>query len=211
MLRNARVPRSDGGQAGGSGFREHLLLFGRFLRHPRTVGAIAPSSRVLARRMLKGLDFAGPVRIVELGSGTGAFTAEIVRQLGPAGRFLTLDLEPAFVSQIRARWPGVECVCASAESLEELVRDRDLAPVDHIVSGLPFASLPVEMSAHILTGISRTLRPGGTFTTFQYVHAYLLPAARLFRQQTCDTLGEIASRGLVFRNVPPAFVLTWQK
>ena len=40
----------------GSGLREHLLLFGRFLRSPREVGAIAPSSRVLARAMVAGLN-----------------------------------------------------------------------------------------------------------------------------------------------------------
>lgn len=194
----------------GPSLREHLLLFGRFLRHPRTVGAIAPSSRALARRMLEGLDLSGPVKVIELGSGTGSFTAEIVRRLGPASRFLAIDLEPAFVSQIRARWPTVECVCASAETLEELARDRDLVPIDHIVSGLPFASLPIETTARVLTAINRTLRPGGTFTTFQYLHAYLLPAAGAFRHQATTALGAPPSKGFVLRNIPPAFVLTWR-
>ena len=40
----------------GPGVRDHLLLFGRFLRSPRTVGAVAPSSPMLARRMVEALD-----------------------------------------------------------------------------------------------------------------------------------------------------------
>jgi phospholipid N-methyltransferase len=204
------VPDPYPHQPAGSGFREHKLLFGRFLRNPRTVGAIAPSSRILARRMLRGVDLSGPVKIVELGSGTGSFTAEIVRRLGSSARFLAIELEPAFVTEVKARWPAIECVCASAETLDQLVRDRNLAPIDYIVSGLPFASLPAGMTAAILSGIRNTLRSGGTFTTFQYVHAYLLPAAGAFRRQATAALGSPPSVGLVVRNLPPAFVLTWR-
>jgi phospholipid N-methyltransferase len=161
--------------------------------------------------MLRGVDFSGPVRIVELGSGTGSFTGEIVRRLGPAARFLAVELEPAFVGQVLARWPAVDCVCASAEALDQLLRDRSLAPVDYIVSGLPFASLPATMTERILSAIRDTLRPGGTFTTFQYVHAYLLPAAGAFRRRASEVLGSPPSRGFVVRNVPPAFVLSWRR
>ena len=44
--------------------------------------------------------------------------------------------------QIQRRWPHVECVCASAERLDVLATERDMFPLDHIVSGLPFVSCP---------------------------------------------------------------------
>jgi phospholipid N-methyltransferase len=191
--------------------REHLLMFERFLRSPRTVGAIAPSSRVLARRVVHALDLKGPVRVVELGPGTGAFTGAIAERLDPAGRLLAVDVEPAFVESVRSQWPAIECVCASAEQLETLTTDRGLMPVDHIVSGLPFASLPGATTSRILAGIERSLGLGGTFTTFQYVHAYPLPAAVAFRRQTTERLGGPPSATLVFWNLPPALVLTWRK
>src|SRR6187399_3728628 len=99
----------------GTSLREHALLFSRFLRSPRTVGAVTASSRALAEAMVDGLDLEKPGCIVELGPGTGAFTSAIVERLGPETRFLALDIEPAFVERINARWPAVECVCASAE------------------------------------------------------------------------------------------------
>ncbi len=194
-----------------SGWSEHLLFLGKFLRSPRTVGAIAPSSRHLAREMVADLDFARPVRIVELGPGTGAFTREIVERLGSEGRYLAIDIDEAFVARIRGRWPRIDCVCAPAETLPALAADRQLAPVDHIISGLPFASLPGATSQRILDAIAGTLRIGGTFTTFQYVHAYGLPPAVAFRRDIRARLGTAPSSSLVVRNLPPAYVLTWRR
>ena len=194
-----------------SGWSEHLLFLGRFLRNPRTVGAVAPSSRHLARAMVGGLDLARPVRIVELGPGTGAFTREIVERLGPDGRYLAIDIDATFVARIQRRWPQLDCVCAPAETLRALATDRQMAPVDHIVSGLPFASLPGATSRRILEAIAGTLRVGGTFTTFQYVHAYRLPPAVAFRREIRELLGTEPSSSLVVRNFPPAYVLTWRR
>jgi phospholipid N-methyltransferase len=187
------------------------MVFSRFLRSPRTVGALSASSQALARAIVDAIDLDGPVRVVELGPGTGALTGPILERLGPDGRLLAIDIEPEFVKQVSRRWPQVECVCASAEELEHLVSDRDLSPVDHIISGLPFASLPVEMTNRILAAIEASLRSGGTFTTFQYVYAYALPAAIAFRRGMSGRMGARPSRRLVVRNLPPAWVLTWTK
>lgn len=194
-----------------TGPRAHLLLFTRFLRNPNSVGAIAPSSRTLARHMVAGLDLSGPVHVVELGPGTGAFTRAIVERLGPGGRFLAIEVEPKFVKRVQHQWPNVECVCASAAALPVLAAERGLLPVDHVISGLPFASLPRLVTEDVLDGIERALRPGGTFTTFQYLHAYRLASAGLFRRQMAARLGPPVVRRLIFRNLPPAFVLRWRR
>ncbi len=186
----------------GTGFREHLLFVGRFLRSPTTVGAVAPSSRTMARMMVAGLPADRPVTVVELGPGTGPFTNAIVERVVRESRILAIDLEQLFVDRLRIRWPSVDCVCGSAADLERLVTERHLAPVDHIISGLPFASLPVDMTGRILTGIERTLRPGGTFSTFQYVHGYRMRPARLFRQRMSERMGGPPERRLVVRNLP---------
>jgi phospholipid N-methyltransferase len=195
----------------GTGLREHALVFSRFLRSPRTVGALTASSRALAAAMVKGLDLARAGRVVELGAGTGALTGAIVDRLGPETDFLAVDIEPAFIEQIQKRWPAVQCVCASAERLDTLVADRGMSPVDHIVSGLPFVSLPPAMTRQILASIAKVLGPNGTFTTFQYLHAYRLPSASAFRRRMSAQLGGPPEVRLVMRNVPPALVLTWRQ
>jgi len=195
----------------GTGLREHVLVFSRFLRSPRTVGALTASSRALAAAMVSDLDLARACRVVELGPGTGALTGAIVDRLGPGTVFLAVDIEPAFVDAIQKRWPTVQCVCASAERLEALVADRGMYPVDHIVSGLPFVSLPPAMTLQILANVAQVLRPNGTFTTFQYLHAYQLPSAVGFRRRMSALLGGGPNVRLVVRNVPPALVLTWRQ
>lgn len=194
-----------------TGSRGRLLLLGRFLVNPRTVGAIAPSSAALANRTVAALARDPHARVVELGPGTGAFTGALVERLGPDARILALDIEPAFVDTIRRQWPSVDCVCASAATLPTIAAERDFLPADHVISGLPFASLPGPLTLEILDGIQRTLKPGGTFTTFQYVYSYILPPAIAFRRAMTQRMGAPPTRELVLRNLPPAFVLRWRK
>lgn len=196
---------------GGSGLREHLLFLGRFLRSPRTIGSIAPSSRALAAAMVRSLACGHAGRVVELGPGTGAFTAALVACLGPSSRLLAIDREAAFIERLRRQWPVADFVCASAADLPALAAERNFLPIDHIVSGLPFASLPGDVTKRILDGIQQSLRPNGTFTTFQYVQAYGLPPAVAFRRDINARLGGQPTRALVMWNIPPAYVLTWQK
>jgi phospholipid N-methyltransferase len=194
-----------------TGLREHMLMASRFLRNPRTVGAVSASSRALAEAMVAGIPTDRPVTVVELGPGTGAFTGAIVERIAPGSKFLAIDLEPTFVERIRRRWPAVDCVCASAIDLEKLVNERRMNPVDHVVSGLPFASIPVAMTRAILDGIEHTLRPGGSFTTFQYVHGYFMPPGRTFRREMSERMHAAPRRQLVLKNFPFAFTLTWTR
>jgi phospholipid N-methyltransferase len=194
-----------------SRWRDHALILGHFLRHPGTVGTVAPSSARLARQMVHALDPRQPQTVVELGPGTGAFTEAIVPRLGPAGRFLAVEVEPAFVEQLHLRFPAIDVACASAERLRELTQQRGLGQVDHIVSGLPFASLPSATSRGVLDAIQQVLRPGGTFTTFQYVHSYVVPRAVAFRRDVTNRMGSGPAKSLVVWNIPPAFVLSWRR
>jgi phosphatidylethanolamine/phosphatidyl-N-methylethanolamine N-methyltransferase len=190
---------------------DHLLFLGRFVRSPRTIGAIAPSSRWLARRMLSGLAFDADSRVAELGPGTGAVTAELAGRLPSGARAIAVDIDRGFVDRLNGRWQGVECVCDRAERLAALGEARGLLPFDHIVSGLPFASLPPATTELVLDAIHGTLREGGTFTTFQYVHAYRFGSAEAFRRAMTRRMGAAPSRWLVLGNVPPALVLRWRR
>jgi phosphatidylethanolamine/phosphatidyl-N-methylethanolamine N-methyltransferase len=192
-------------------WQDHWLFLTHFRKSPRTVGAIAPSSRALARAMLDGLALEPGDRVVELGPGTGAVTGEIARRLPAGAACLAIDVDPVFTERVGARWPGITSVCDRAERLMEIAHARGLLPVDHIVSGLPFASLPVSGARAIVEGIVASLRAGGTFTTFQYLHAYGFPSAVTVRQTLTREMGSSPARTLVLGNLPPALVLRWRK
>ena len=64
-------------------------------------------------------DFAGlPLdgRVLDVGCGPGALTAELARRAGP-GRVTAVDPSEEFVAALRGRHPGVEVVRAPAEDL----------------------------------------------------------------------------------------------
>lgn len=183
----------------------------RFVRDPRSVGAVAPSSRFLASKMVAGIHFTPGVRIVEFGPGTGPFTEAILDRLPEDGHYLGIERDPTFAAHLRARFPGAEVLEDSVENLVPLLTERDLLPVDHIVSGLPFASLPREVTSAVLEGTAQVLRGGGTFTTFQYVHSFPLPSAVRFRRRMAALFGPLSARRVEVRNLPPALVFSWRK
>jgi len=195
----------------GTGLREHLHMASRFLRNPRTIGAVSPSSAAMARMMVEQIPADRHVNVVELGPGTGSFTNAIAKRVARGSRVLAIDLEPSFIERVRRRWPSVEAVCGSAVDLETLLKDRRIAQVDHYISGLPFATLRKDEITRILDGIQRSLKPGGTFTTFQYLHGYALPWGRFFRRDMTRRMGGPPQRTLVLKNFPPSFIFNWTK
>lgn len=190
---------------------DYLLFLGKFLRNPRNVGSVMPSSQALAREMARAVPVDPAAVVVELGPGTGALTRQVINVLAPGERFLAIDIDAEFCENLRAQWPHIDFQCGSAADLPAMLDARGWRGVNHVLSGLPFASLPAAISRSILAAVAQALVPGGTFTTFQYVHAYATPPAVKFRKQMSADFGPVRSRQLVVRNFPPAFVLTWKK
>ncbi|MEJ2094502.1 MAG: rRNA adenine N-6-methyltransferase family protein, partial [Gammaproteobacteria bacterium] len=66
---------------------ESLKFLIEFIRKPTQVGAISPSSKWLARKMVKNNNIKEADTIVELGPGTGVFTSEIICKAHPLSTF----------------------------------------------------------------------------------------------------------------------------
>lgn len=179
----------------------NLLFLTEYIKSIRTVGAVAPSSRFLARKMVAGVDFTRAKVIVEYGPGTGIFTAEIVKRMELGTKLLVIETNPAFCKVLEAKYKGikgVEIINASAEHVDALRKERALPAPDYIISGLPFTALPPEVSKSILGATAKLLGKKGEFITFQYT----LLKRGLFEKHFSSIK---VSREL--RNVPPAYVL----
>jgi phospholipid N-methyltransferase len=188
---------------------EALKFLAAFLRDPTTIGAVAPSSRWLAARMVEGMELDGARLAVELGPGTGAFTGAILDRLGPQARYLALELNPEFatrISRLAARRPGARVINDSAERLSDHVAALGEAHADSVISGLPWANFPESLQRAILDAVERSLRPGGRFATFAYIHAMWVPKARHFRRLLGTYFRDVQTTPIVWRNLPPAFV-----
>lgn len=185
----------------------------KFLREPRSVASVWPSSRSLCRAMLDGLSVAPGEAIVELGPGTGAFTRGIESRLArvPAAGYLGVDRDAEFVAHLRRLYPQREFVQADAFALPELLQDRPHLRVRAVVSGLPLVSMPKAKVEHLLGFIDEVLVPGGEFRTFSYVHTMATRASWWLRGVMRRRFAHFAVHGPVWRNVPPALVFAARK
>ena len=186
--------------------KESLLFFFNFIRHPKSTGAVFPSSRRLAEVMVEdaGLDTAATV--VELGPGTGAFTGAIAERLGDQDNYLGLELREKFVSIVQEKYPHLRVVNDSAEKIVENLRKIDREKAEAIISGLPWATFDADLQKRIMKSVTAALAPGGTFSTFTYLHARRLPAGKRFRALLDDNFSDVQTSKTVWLNLPPSFV-----
>jgi phospholipid N-methyltransferase len=186
-------------------------FLGHFLRRPSETGAIAPSSRALARLITSEADLPGARVVVELGPGTGVFTESIARQLPDGARFFALELNPQFAAMTHRRCPDVKVFCDSAVRAREYLELEGMAHCDRIICGLPWAAFGEQLQDDLLDTIVDVLSPDGRFLTFAYLQGLLLPAGRRFRSKLRSRFARVTTTRTVWRNLPPAFVYCARK
>jgi phospholipid N-methyltransferase len=184
---------------------DYWHFFVGFLRRPRSVGAVAPSSPHLSEVILEDCDLRAARVVVELGAGTGAITSVIRDRIGPHTNFLALEIDEQHVRRLRDRFPDVQVCNESAEYLCDCLARRGLAAADCIICGLPWASMTRSTQSRIMEEILAALKPGGQFCGFGYVHASWHPSARAFRRTLRSHFPRVRISSIVWRNLPPAF------
>ena len=149
------------------------IFLSQVLSNFGTVGAIAPSSPLLAKAIVRPLQDRPkrPISVLEAGAGTGAFTARILKSLSPGDRLDIYESNPRFCrylsrflhgQDLQAR--GVRCILHNAD-IRQLSRAQ---PYDFIVCGLPFNSFDVRTVDEILEILMNHLSDSGVFAYFEY-------------------------------------------
>ena len=190
---------------------EHARFVASFLRHPFSTGALVPSSRWLARHMIEGMRLPRAKTVVEVGPGTGSFTKAIAQEVPPDALFLAVELNPDFANGLSSKFPNVRVINDSAEHLAKHLANHGRWSADAILSSLPWASFPPDLQGRLMDAIAGALAPGGRFSTYAYVHAAWLPAARRFREMLDGHFRSVHTTGVVWWNLPPAVVYRCEK
>lgn len=181
-----------------------FLFWRRYLRRPLGIGAIAPSSRSLARAMVVALAPAPGETVVELGPGTGVFTRALLEAGVDRETLLLVEFDSEFARHLRTILPGVEVIEADARKLPDILHRRGLSGTPKLLSGLPLRSMPDPIRNDIGRAMTAALLPGGNLVQFTYFAAPPLPedaAAGL----------DVERLGFIWRNLPPAFVWRYTK
>lgn len=194
----ARRERAFSGRADGD---PRWQFFRGFLRHPKMVGSIIPSSDVLIEKMLEPVDWAACKLFVEYGPGVGTFTQQVLDRMAPDATLLTIDTNPDFTAFLARKFRDnrLMAITGSAAQVGTIMGDCGFESADYILSGLPFSTLPPGVGPKIARATAAALRPGGAFLVYQFS-----PKVRRF----LDPHFARIDRGFEWRNMPPA-TLFW--
>lgn len=164
--------------------RRQLLLFAsNFLKHPRMLGSLIPSSRFLIEEVLQAVDWANARVIVEYGPGVGTFTAELLRRMRPDASLIAIETNTDFVRYLRSSMhdPRLQIVQESALRTDKVLRDLGHVKADYVISGVPLGSMPPELRRGILNTTHSVLDPRGRFLVYQFTTRVLPDLQRIFR------------------------------
>jgi phospholipid N-methyltransferase len=202
-------------------FAEYSTFFREFRATFDTTGALAPSGRFLARALARPLRerTGGPVRILEVGPGTGAVTQEIVRHVRKDDCFHIVELNDRFVALLKRRFdaePRFRQVAEQTSIFHAPVQDLQVdEPYDFLICGLPFNNFPPELVETIFSRFVEIMKPGGSMTFFEYlwVRPFKKLVANRDRRRRVVEVGGVLRRYLdryehardnVYLNVLPA-------
>lgn len=155
---------------------EHRWQFLRtYIRRPQAIGAIVPSSRALAIAVAEPLRRAKrPIRLLEVGAGTGPVTRYLGTLLTDKDRFDICELQPEFADilerDVLSKPPFARMV---AEGRVRLLRKpaqkiEGHNVYDFIISGLPLTAFELDDVKKIFSVYKRLLKPDGVLSYFEY-------------------------------------------
>ncbi|WP_326824359.1 class I SAM-dependent methyltransferase [Streptosporangium sp. NBC_01756] len=181
------------------------------MRNPYQLGAIAPSSKAVARLAASVVPDTPGAVVVELGAGGGVISDAIRDRLPPGGRQLAVELNGDMVRHLRRSRPWLEVVEGDAGELAELLRRVGVTQVDAVICSLPWTLFQERQQRRVLDEVSAVLTPAGTFSTV--ITLTVMPFRRFwrFRELLDSTFATVDTAGPVWRNVPPALVFSASK
>lgn len=181
-----------------------LALFTREIwANPRAMGAACPSTPTLASCMASRVPTDRDGLVVELGGGTGAVTAALLKRGVPPWKLVVVERSPTLAHHLRQRFPQLRIIQGDAAQLAQLLSQERSKKVGSIVSSLPLRSLHPATTRAIGHQFETLLDPGGLLVQYTYdlrgTRARLLP--RFHR----------LSSKIVWSNLPPARVEVFER
>jgi len=181
-----------------------LVFAQNFLKHPRMIGSIIPSSRFLVERLLQQVNWDRTQVMVEYGPGVGNITREILKRLPPMATLIAIEMNKDFVRLLREqnRDRRLKVVQGSAIDVRRVLKSLGHTGADYIISGIPYTTLPEEVRVRVMRESRAALNAGGSLLIYQFTRAVLPYLRREFGDVRTD---------FEILNVLPAQLFTCEK
>jgi len=183
--------------------REGELFFRQWLRSPKSMGSVIPSSRALARAIAEEVAWKPGQYVVELGGGTGAISQGLIERGIPRDKLIVIELDGALHAYLKERLAGCLVIQGDATRLPEILARHEVGEIGTVISGLPMIGMPFEFHKAIIGQGFKVMPPGGFMLQYSYSPVCPIPADKLGVQ------ARIAR--YVLWNFPPAAVWKYTK
>lgn len=203
--------------------RGQLTFWREFLKNHQEVGALFATGKVASIELARSTtsDRRPHRTILEVGAGDGPVTQILLKNLRAGdvlwvvelNEHLTRKLEQnlkTHISEAQSRGATVHILCAD---IRKVTADQPNKSFDHIISTLPFNSLPVSLVKEVIDEYMRVLKLGREVTYIEYI--ILRRIKRLFIKNKAHDhyLHDLQDRYLsahtyAWRNLPPAHIHT---
>lgn len=182
---------------------ENFIFLKRLIKNPRSLGAIAPSSKQLARFICNHIHYNEADYLVEIGAGTGRFTRALLQFGVPASRLIVIELDPELAQYLRMNFPAVTVIQGDATLLASLLPLETKGRVRTIISGIPMVNLPKKIQKGIMDACFDVLDENGS--VLQFTYGLISPIS----VKDFGLHGE--KLGRVMQNIPPATIWRYSK
>lgn len=166
------------------------------------MGAVAPTSGPVARRMADLVPERPGVVVVELGAGTGAISAALGPKLAGRGEHIAVERHAEMLEVLRTTAPWARRVHGDARELDTLLDGA--GPVDAVLSTLPWSCFDATTQRVILGRVVDVLAPDGVFATVAYRPTGLRASGRRFHRMLRYSFREVLDSATIWANLPPA-------
>lgn len=151
-----------------SSIKSALVFLGEFLRNPRQLGSIIPSSGFLKNRIIAAADLSNASLVVELGPGNGGTTRAILQALPASATLISIELNEGLFT-LTSDIADTRYIAhhGDASDLAAILQQYGVARPDVVISGIPFSCMEPEVGKSILACIETELADGGRFVAYQ--------------------------------------------
>jgi len=183
----------------------NLLFFSNFLKNPKEVAAIAPSSKYVIKRIIRHIDFNNARYLIEYGPGVGNVTEELLMGMNSDAKLICFESNIKFYNFLNKSIKDNRLVIInnSAEMLDLYMEKFNIENVDYILSGIPFTLIKKENKKNIIKKTKKMLRKGGKFIVYQQYNWHLKKYLYAYFKNI--------SIYLEVRNMPPTFIFVCEK
>lgn len=143
------------------------VFLSEIVRKPAVTGAIAPSSKYLGYAISEYIKpKEHPLKVIEVGPGTGAFTKIIADKLSQEDQLDVIEFNPEFVKVLEEKFKDYKNVHIHCVSIVDWKPDYKY---DYMVSSLPFNVFDTEFVKIILSHYENIMKSGAIISYFEYL------------------------------------------